>query len=128
MTKVYPVIITPTKDGYVVYVPDFNVNTQGSTLADAIYMSRDVIGICGIDMQDDGKPLPEPSISTPTHDERDIVSWIDIDFAKYRLANDMSTMRINVSLPTYLKARSDEAGLSCSQVLQEALRERLRID
>lgn len=125
MIKVYPVILTPTKMGYVVTVPDLDINTQGKDIAEAIYMARDAIGLWGITEQDDGKEIPEPSKDEPSHETNELVSWIDIDFAKYRKANDMTTMRINVSVPKYLKVLGDEAGINFSQELQERLREKL---
>lgn len=125
MTKVYPIILTPAKAGYVVTVPDLDINTQGKDLAEAIYMARDVIGLWGISEQDDGRAIPEPSIVEPTHEPNELVSWVDIDFAKYRKANDMTTMRINVSVPKYLKVLGDEAGVNFSQELQERLKEKL---
>jgi hypothetical protein len=63
----------------------------------------------------------------PDHEPEELVSWIDIDFDKYRKANDMTTTRINVSVPKYLKVLGEEAGLSFSQVLQEGLKDRLQI-
>jgi predicted RNase H-like HicB family nuclease len=127
MTKVYPVILTPSEPGYVVTVPDLDINTQGRDIAEAIFMARDAIGLWGICEQDDGRTIPEPSSSEPTHETGELISWIDIDFAKYRKANDMSTMRINVSVPKYLKVLGDEAGINFSQELQERLKERLII-
>ncbi len=127
MTKVYPVVLTPTKSGYVVTVPDLDINTQGKDLAEAIYMARDAIGLWGICEQDDGRIVPEPSASEPKHDSNELVSWVDIDFDKYRRANDMTTMRINVSVPKYLKVLGDEAGINFSQELQERLKERLNV-
>lgn len=125
MLKVYPVIFTPTNSGYVVTVPDLDINTQGKDLAEAIFMARDAIGLWGITMQDDGRLIPEPSTIEPEHEADEIVSWVDIDFDKYRRANDMTTMRINVSVPKYLKVLGDEAGINFSQTLQQALREQL---
>ena len=61
MKMVYPVVFTNLGDGYMAYVPDLDINTQGDTLAEAIDMARDAIGLVGIDMQDDGKRVPEPS-------------------------------------------------------------------
>lgn len=127
MTKVYPIILTPTDSGYVVTVPDLNINTQGKDLAEAIHMARDAIGLWGICEQDDGRTIPEPSTSEPPHEADELVSWVDIDFAKYRKASDMTTMRINVSVPKYLKVLGDEAGINFSQVLQEGLKTRLGI-
>lgn len=125
MVKVYPVILTPSELGYVVTVPDLDINTQGKDLGEAIYMARDVIGLWGISEQDDGRDIPEPSTVEPEHETNELVSWVDIDFAKYRKANDMTTMRINVSVPKYLKVLGDEAGINFSQELQERLKERL---
>lgn len=127
MVKAYPIILTPTDSGYVVTIPDLDINTQGDDIAEAIYMARDAIGLWGITEQDDGREIPEPSTSEPDHESDEIVSWVDIDFDKYRKANDMTTMRINVSVPKYLKVLGDEAGINFSQVLQEGLKSRLDV-
>jgi hypothetical protein len=81
----------------------------------------------GISEQDDGRHIPEPSSIEPEHEPGELASWVDIDFDKYRRANDMTTMRINVSVPKYLKVRGEEAGINFSQVLQDGLKERLQI-
>ena len=125
MTKVYAVVLTPSKVGYTVDVPDLEIDTQGKDIAEAIYMARDAIGLWGICKQDDGREIPEPSTGVPIHEEGDLVTWVDIDFTKYRKANDMTTMRINVSVPKYLKVLGDENGINFSQELQERLKERL---
>jgi predicted RNase H-like HicB family nuclease len=48
-----PIVLTKGKDHIVVFVPDFNINTQGANEADAMEMARDAIGLMGIDMQDE---------------------------------------------------------------------------
>lgn len=123
MVKVYPAIITPDGEWYVVTVPDLDINTQGKDLAEAIYMARDAIGLWGISEQDDGRAIPEPSAKEPPHGPDELVSWVDIDFDKYRRAHDMTTMRINVSVQKYLKAMGDERGINFSQELQYRLKE-----
>lgn len=127
MIKVYPVIITPTDSGYVVTVPNLDISTQGKDLAEAIYMVRDAIGLWGICEQDDGRNIPEPSETEPVHNQDEFVSWVDIDFDRYRRANDMTTMRINVSVPKYLKVLGDEAGINFSQELQDRLKEKFDV-
>ena len=125
MTKVFPIILTPVTVGYVVTVPDLDINTQGKDMAEAIYMARDAIGLWGICELDDGRFIPDPSVGTITHEPDEIVSWVDIDFDKYRLLNDRTTVRMNVSLPKYLKALGKDAGINFSQELQDRLKERL---
>lgn len=61
MKAAYPVIFTKVDDGYAIHVPDFPLDTQGDTLTEAIEMARDAIGIMGIDLEDEKKPLPVPS-------------------------------------------------------------------
>ena len=81
----YPIVLTPSKQGYVVYVPDFDINTQGRDIPDAMYMARDAIGIIGIDMQDEGEPLPAPSLlSGVVSAQDDIVMTVNVDFDEYR--------------------------------------------
>ena len=89
MIKVFPIILTPATVGYVVTVPDLDINTQGKDMAEAIYMACDAIGLWGINELEDGRLIPDPSMGTITHEPDEIVSWVDIDFDKYRLLNDM---------------------------------------
>jgi predicted RNase H-like HicB family nuclease len=127
MTKAYPIILIPDTGGYTVYVPDLEINTQGSSLAEALHMARDAIGAWGVYQQDAGRVIPEPSRNEPPHEANELVSWIDIDFDKYRRANDMTFERTNITLPRYLKNLANEAGLNLSQELQTRLKEVLHV-
>ena len=127
MIKAYPVIITPSDGEYVVYVPNLEINTQGKDLAEALYMARDAIGAWGICQQDAGRAIPEPSKTEPPHETTEFISWVDIDFDKYRRASDMTYERTNLTIPRYLKNLANEAGLNLSQELQARLREVLHL-
>jgi predicted RNase H-like HicB family nuclease len=128
MTKVYSIVLTPDADGYVVYVPDLEINTQGDDLAEALYMARDAIGAWGICQQDAGRVIPEPRRAEPPHEVTELVSWIDIDFEKYRRVSDLTYERTNITLPRYLKTLANEAGLNLSQELQARLKEVLHVE
>lgn len=84
MKASYPVILTPTGHGYVVFVPDLNINTEGGTLAEALDMARDAISIWGITEQDAGRTIPEASDTMPTAAGGQIVQRVDVDFEAYR--------------------------------------------
>ncbi|MDR0648227.1 MAG: type II toxin-antitoxin system HicB family antitoxin [Synergistaceae bacterium] len=127
MIKAYPIILTPDTGGYVVYVPDLEINTQGNDLAEALYMARDAIGAWGICQQDAGRAISEPATSEPPHEANEFISWVDVDFDKYRRASDMTYERTNVTLPRYLKNLANDAGLNLSQELQARLKEVLRV-
>lgn len=128
MKNSYPIVLTPDEVGYVVYIPDFNINTEGDTLTEAIEMARDAIGLMGIDMEDDKKVLPAPSaINAVTKGENDIVTLVDVDFAEYRRQNDMKAVRRNVTLPSWLDFEAEKSGINVSSVLQRALKQELHL-
>ena len=128
MKAVYPAIFTKVDDGYAVHVPDFPLDTQGDTLPEAMEMARDAIGIMGIDLEDDKKPIPKSSqpgeISCA---DNEFVGLIDIDFCAYRRANERRTVRRNVSLPSWLDVEAEKAGINVSAVLQSALKQELNL-
>ena len=129
MKAAYPIVLTSDEKWMLVYVPDFDINTEGKDLADAMEMARDAIGLMGITLEDDGKTLPVPSelrAVAAEHDEG-VVSLVDVDFTEYRKANDMRTVRRNVSLPQWLNVKADKAGINVSAVLQKALKAELGI-
>ena len=129
MKNSYPIILTPDEPGYIVFIPDFNVNTEGESLTEAIEMARDAIGLMGIDYEDDGKELPAPSsvFSVEKNSEKDIVTLVDVDFAEYRRKNDLKTVKNNCTLPSWLSFEAEKAGINFSAVLQSALKKELKI-
>lgn len=132
MVNVYPVIFTSLhdeKDTVLVEVPDLEILTEGFGMADAVYMARDAIGLKGIDYEDQGKEVPEPSNieeikeseGTFAEDGKGIVSLVDVDFTEYRRKVDNRAVRRNVTLPNWLNQEADKAGINVSKVLQDAL-------
>ena len=87
MKKVYPIILTQTEDCVLVEVPDLGILTQGKSLADAMDMARDAMGLTIVTMQDKEQDIPEPSIeaninvkaSTFAEDGMGILALVDID-------------------------------------------------
>lgn len=129
MKNSYPIILTPDAGGYVVEIPDFAIGTQGDSIPEAMEMARDAIGLMGIDMEDDGKSLPIPStLESVSKGPGDIVTLVDVDFTEYRRQNDMRSVRRNVSLPCWLNAAAEKAGINVSAVLQAALKQQLHLD
>lgn len=127
MKTVYPILLTPAERGYVAYVPDLEINTEGDDLADAIEMARDAIGLWGISEEDAGREIPKASGTMPHPEKDELVTLVDIDFTAYRRANDLRTVRKNVTLPSWLNDLAEKNGVNFSQVLQESLKERLNV-
>lgn len=128
MKNVYPVILTENNDGYIAEIPDFDIMTQGKSLADAIDMARDAISITGIDMQDDKKDIPKPSNISEIHSDNGIVTLVDVDFEAYRRMTENRSVRKNCTLPAWLCAKAEQENINFSQTLQEALTEKLHLN
>lgn len=129
MKNSYPIILMPDQVGYVVYVPDFDINTEGDTVTEAIEMARDAIGVVGIDMEDDGEVLPEPTaVSELKVDSAvEIVTLVDVDFGEYRRKNDMRAVKKNCTIPSWLNFEAEKAGVNFSAILTAALKSELKI-
>ena len=98
--KAYPIVISKEEDGfYYVSIPDFDIATQGESIADAMEMARDAIGIMGIDYLDDGKVLPEPNTKEV----------------------DNKAVKKNCTIPYWLNVEAEKAGINYSKVLQDAI-------
>lgn len=128
MKNTYPIILTPDTNGYIVYIPDFDIYTQGTDVTESIIMARDAIGIMGIDMEDDGKTLPMPRT---VHDikakDNELVTLVDVDFIEYRKKNEQKVVKKNCTLPSWLCYEAEKANINFSQVLQMALKQQLHI-
>ena len=128
MKSAYPIIMTQGKEFIVVFIPDFDINTQGKDVPDAIEMARDAIGLMGIDMQDDGETLPEASnIADVQAPSGGIVSLVDVDFDEYRRKNDLRVVKKNCTIPSWLNYEAERAGVNFSAILQAALKRELNI-
>lgn len=130
MKEAYPVILTRTERLIVVYIPDFDINTQGGNYAEALAMARDAIGLVGIDMQDDGLPIPAASAMSDLvlDSSASIVSLVDIDFDEYRRKTDLRMVRKNCTIPSWLNFEAERAGLNFSALLQSAIKSALHIE
>ena len=130
MKIAYPIIMTKGEKFIVVFIPDFNINTQGKDIPDSIEMARDAIGLIGTDMEDDGEVLPDASslddvrTNAPSNS---IVSLVDVDFDEYRKKNDMRAVKKNCTLPSWLNYEAEKANINFSQLLQQALIQKLKL-
>jgi len=130
MKAVYPIVLSPGQKYVVVYIPDFNINTQGADMVDAMEMARDAIGLVGINMEDDRAAIPQPTpmADIATQGENDIVTLVDVDFTEYRRQNDLRSIKKNCTVPAWLSYRAETAGLNFSAVLQDGLKKALQLD
>ncbi len=142
MKVAYPTIFTEDETNILIEVPDLGILTEANeegkkkgTLAEAVAMARDAIGLYCITMEDHGKELINPSkiheidisVSTFYEEGKTFVSIVDVDLAVYRQKNEMKMVRRNVTLPNWLNREAEAAHINVSRVLQEALMSTLNL-
>ena len=115
--KAYPIVISKESD----------IATQGESIADAMEMARDAIGLMGIDFMDDVKEIPEPGSKEVIADKDDIVTLVDVDFMEYRKKVDNKAVKKNCTIPYWLNVEAEKAGINYSKLLQEAIMQVLGI-
>lgn len=121
MKEAYPVVITKENDGYFASIPDFNIDTQGTSVVNAIAMARDAIGLMGIDLEDDGKEIPKPNSVKVQVGENYTVTLVDVDFTQYYRKVDNRAVKKNCTIPYWLNVEAEKSGINFSKMLQEAL-------
>ena len=136
MKVTYPVIFTEVDTNILIEVPDLGILTEANeegmpkgTIADAIMMARDAIGLACIHAEDEKREITEATqlsdidITKGTFYEegKGIVSLVDVDLVEYRRMFDNKTVRRNVTLPNWLNLEAEKAQINVSRVLQEAL-------
>lgn len=128
MRKAYKIILTKDTDGYLVTVPDFDCNTQGTDIAEAMYMARDVIGLMGVTLEDMGKEIPEPDTAAYNLSDGDIELYVDVDFLEYRKRNENKKVKKTLSIPSWLNEKAEAEQINFSRLLEEALLNKLELE
>lgn len=143
MRVAYPVIFTDTEDAILVEVPDLKIYTESNgvgdkkgSMADAMMMAREAIGLDCVTREDEGQKLVEPSLLADINPEagefaaegRSIVSLVDVDVTACRRKMDNRSVRRNVTLPSWLNWEANEAHINVSEVLQDALMAKLGVE
>jgi predicted RNase H-like HicB family nuclease len=128
---VYPAIFTPEKEGgFCVLFPNLpGCVTCGDTIADAIEMGRDALAMWLCDAEDKHEIVPQTSkLADIIFDKGSFVNLIDADTVEYRRENDNQAVKKTLSIPSWLNAQGEKAGVNFSQILQDALKSRLGLE
>ena len=130
MKYVYPAVFTPEgNDLYSVDFPDLhNCFTSGKGLPDAMEMAQDVLCMTLYDLEQEKKPIPPASgITAVAHASDEFVSLVSCDTLAYRKLHARAAVKKTLSIPAWLNAMAEKQDINFSQVLQEALKEKLHV-
>ena len=117
------------ENGYWVSFPDIpGCFTQGDNMEDAYNMSLEAIGLHLSVLEEDGKPIPIPQDPSTLEVPQDAVLVIvRFDMAAYLKSQEKKAVKKTLSIPSWLNDKATQAGINFSQVLQEALMQKLNL-
>lgn len=124
----YPAIFhSDEKGGYWISFPDFpECFTQGENIEDAYKMAVEAIGLCIDERLKNKEELPK--VSAPTDfiiENGDFSCVIEFDLVQYRRKRNSKAVKKTLSIPEWLNEAAMEKNINFSQVLQEALMQKL---
>ena len=127
---VYPAIFTPEENGqYSVVFPDIEgCYSGGDNLAEAIEMAEDALALMLYHLEQKKAPRPAASsVDSIAVDDKSFVNFIACDTLSYQKRNNTKAVKKTLSIPEWINEAATAAGVNFSQVLQEALIEKLHL-
>ena len=126
---VYPAVFAAEGEGYAVNFPDIDgCYTCGDDLADGIEMAEDVLALVLYQYEKDGKAVPHPSDPKDLKlNENEFVNLIAADTIGYQKRHNTKAVKKTLTIPEWLNELAVKANINFSQVLQEALFEKLKV-
>ncbi len=127
---VYPAIFTPEENGgYSVFFPDLeSCYTCGDDLQDALFMAEDVLAFVLYDYEVEGRNIPAPSKGGAIEkSENDFVNYVACDTVEYAKLHNNKAVKKTLTIPQWLNEAATKRGINFSQVLQEALMQKVNM-
>ena len=124
----YPAIFHPAEEGgFWVSFPDIpECLTEGDDMQQAYEMAVEALGLSLTTMEAGGEKLPKASTPDKIEVEDGFLVVIEFDMMEYRKKNCSKAVKKTLSIPAWLNEAATRAGINFSQVLQEALMEKVR--
>jgi len=124
----YPAIFHPAEEGgFWVSFPDIpECLTEGDDMQQAYEMAVEALGLSLTTMESEGEKLPDASTPDKIEVEDGFLVVIEFDMMEYRKKHCSKAVKKTLSIPEWLNEAAIRAGVNFSQVLQEALMEKVR--
>lgn len=129
MKYIYPAVFSPEDSGYSVEFPDLpGCCTCGDSLEESLSMAKDALSLFLVELEDEKQDIPEPSsIKSLSLEGNRFASLINADTAIYRQTLSNVAVKKTLSIPQWLNQAAIANGINFSQVLQDALKQKLNM-
>jgi len=127
MKYVYPAVVYPDEKYICISVPDLpGCFTYGKDMAEALDMGKDALEMWLWSAENEKLPIPQASKTLPTKDG-ETLTLILADTDAWRRENDKRSVKKTLTVPAWLNNQAEKANAPFSQILQQGLKEYLKI-
>lgn len=125
MLKSYPALFHEVNDGFWVEIPGFGGGTQGDDIEEAIQNAIHMLSSAIAMHIDENMPLPKVEDINSFDVSDGFVTMIQANPAPFLKSG--RTVRKNVTVPEWIVKMADMSNVNYSEVLTNALREKLNV-
>ena len=127
----FPAVFEPDEEvgGFCVYFPDItSVNTQGDDFKDAMDNAEDALCLMLYEMEKDGETIPKASNTNEIKTkDGSIINLVACDTKFYKNYFEGKSVKINATIPLWLKEEGEKRHVNFSQILQRGVKEYLSL-
>lgn len=125
----YPAIFHKAEEGgFWISFPDLpECFTEGDDMKQAYEMAVEALGLALVNRKEEREEIPMPSEIDKIQNEEGIFVVIELDMQEYLRKHNAKAVKKTLSIPQWLNEEATAMGINFSQVLQEALMNKLNI-
>lgn len=123
----YPAVFHKAEEGgYWVTFPDLpECITEGDNMEESYQMAVEALGLALTERMKDKEEIPKASDIEDIKDEDGVTVVVQFDMEEYNRKHNSKAVKKTLTIPEWLNERALEMNVNFSQVLQEALMDRV---
>ena len=127
---IFPAIFDFAEDGISVEFPELpGCLTCGNTQEEAWHMAKEAMALHLYGMEEESLPIPEPSpISNLKTKRNQVIVLMEAFMPGFRREMEQQSMKKTLTIPKWLNKMAEDENVNFSQILQDALKQRLGIN
>ena len=125
----YPAIFHKAEEGgFWISFPDIpECLTEGDDMQQAYEMAVEALGLALVNRKEEKEEIPVPSEIDRIQEEDGTLVIVEFDIQEYLRKHNSKAVKKTLSIPEWLNEEATAMGVNFSQVLQEALMNKLNI-
>lgn len=126
----YPALFHKAEEGgFWISFPDFpECFTEGDDITQAYEMAVEALGLAVTSRKKEKEEIPAPTEIDKLSLEDGILVIVEFDMLEYQKKHNFRAVKKTLSIPAWLNEEATAMGVNFSQVLQEALKEKINAD